>query len=230
MNNVKDITPIRAIVTDNGRVHTTHPILKEWYPNSNSHGGTIANGEVVDIVRTFTYDGHDLTIVLYKGNHYMIKMIGLEVIKKTDKLSRLKLIQAHKSSITCSTIKEHIEILLRKNLITNDNDHIEIPNNLIERLKVEGNRDQIEYFTKLGLDLEIDKSYKRGDRFFNSIGSEFMLCQVNARSYCLVNLSNGNRYTEPIEVLELGVVSRNEMLKICGKSTFRSLKGGEIVK
>ena len=63
---------------------------------------------------------------------------------------------------------------------------------------------------------ETVKTYKIGDRFTSPMGSQCILAQVMPGKICLINLRNGNRYTEPQTVSFPNKISEEEFKKISG--------------
>ena len=64
------------------------------------------------------------------------------------------------------------------------------------------------------------KTYKRGDKFKYKLERNYILAQVGINKVCLIDIEDGNRFLEPVEVCNSYKITEEEMRRIAGKSFF----------
>lgn len=69
---------------------------------------------------------------------------------------------------------------------------------------------------------KIPIKYKIGDRFKNEDDFEYILCRVTENQVCLISLDYGNRWVDPVEVVDSRLLTEEEFSLIS--------RGGEFIK
>lgn len=69
---------------------------------------------------------------------------------------------------------------------------------------------------------EAPKTYKRGDRFLVE-GTECVLVQVDTKTFCLIDVKCSDRWSNPVKVNDVNVVTEEELNLLVDSSPYEQI-------